>query len=127
MEYIFLDEEDYEDVEVVTEADESEKSTVADSTTEEVQTTSTPAMETKSSTSSKHSPTLWFERNGTYILNIKFFSVIPNEEEGEIDVPTTVAPKAPQTPKRKHPHHKKNKEAPEKKEEEVKVSSFWNY
>jgi len=89
------DEEDYEDVEVVTEADESEKSTVADSTTEEVQTTSTPAMETKSST-----------------------SIIPNEEEGEIDVPTTVAPKAPQTPKRKHPHHKKNKEAPEKKEEE---------
>lgn len=58
-------------------------------------TTSTPALETKSSTSN-----------------------IPKEEEGELDVPTTSAPKIPETPKRKHPHNKnKNKDVTEKKEE----------
>jgi len=92
------DEENYDDLEIVPEVDGSEKTTAADATTEKVVATSTPPVETKSST-----------------------SIIPKEEEGEIDVPTTSAPKAPQTPKRKHPHHKKNKEATEKKEEEFDI------
>jgi len=88
------DDENYDDDEIVPEGDDSEATTTQATTTEKDVTTSTPAVETKSST-----------------------SIIPNEEEGEIDVPTTSAPKAKETPKRKHPHHKKNKEIPEKKEE----------
>jgi len=87
-----------EDEGEVVEMEDQQETTAVIATEKAVDvTTSTPALETKSSTSN-----------------------IPKEEEGEIDVPTTEAPKIPETPKRKHPHNKnknKNKEVTEEKEE----------